>query len=151
MRNGFTLVEVMAAVVIATIAGISLLQMSSQSTFLFTKVKESSYMSETLSIAGAHSSKRFDKSEPALYDLLSSSYDITNDRLRKLLKESRYSYNEKVVDTITFGGMFVDDEIDLSGSDTGSSQSAPIIQFELIDVSLGSDARSGSVLVARVF
>ncbi len=149
-RSGFTLIEVMAAVMIATVAGMALLKISSQSTFLFTKIKETSSMSETLSIAGAHASKRFDKLSPSLYDLLDNTYTITNDEFRRYLKNQQYRYQEKVVDTIVFGGMFGGSEDDLYNESVADG-SVPIIQFELIEVSLSNKDQQGAVVMARVF
>ena len=154
MRSGFTLVEVIAAAAIAAIAGIALLQMNSQSMFLFSRLVETSEVSETLSLVGNNADKRFNHTTKSLYDMLGDRYPIENDALRKYLQEKKYDYSEKVVETITFGAddmgepgdgaeeTFTDEEVQ-------DAAAAPIIQFELVQVAIRDDRTHGAVLLAR--
>ena len=51
-------------------AGIALLQMNSQSTFLFSRLKTTSTISEVLSLVGHHADIRFNHSTKSLDDIL---------------------------------------------------------------------------------
>ncbi len=149
MRKGFTLVEVVAAAAIAAIAGIALLQMNSQSMFLFSRLKRTSAVSEALSIVGNHADKRFNHTTKSLYDLLGDTYRIDNDDLRKYLQNTKYDYVETVVETISFG---MDDnmtEEPLDETQMQDAAAAPIIQFELVQTGIRNDKTHGAVLTAR--
>ena len=150
MRFGFTLIEVLVASVIASVAGLALLKTNSSNTLLFTKLREYSHASEEISLVGAHADKRFNHTTKSIYDILDKSYDISNDDLRKYLKSTKYTYNETLVETISFGENEIKDDADkqdemLDDVDAG----APLIQFELIRVSIKSDSLHGSILKVR--
>lgn len=150
MRRAFTLVEVVAAAAIASIAGIALLQMNSQGMFLFSRLKERSAVSETLSIVGNHADKRFDHKDKTLYDLLDNTFKIENDELRKVLEKDKYAYSERVVDLITFDETSTDDSMeDLTLEDMENASEAPAIQFELIQVTIRNGDEHGAVILAR--
>lgn len=150
MRRAFTLVEVVAAAAIASIAGIALLQMNSQGMFLFSRLKERSAVSETLSIVGNHADKRFDHKDKTLYDLLDNTFKIENDELRKVLEKDKYAYSERVVDLITFDETSTDDSTeDLTLEDMENASEAPAIQFELIQVTIRNGDEHGAVILAR--
>ncbi len=154
MRTGFTLVEVVAAAAIAAIAGIALLKMNSQSMFLFSRLVETSEVSEILSVVGNHADKRFNHTTKTLYDIMDGRYDIQNDELRKHLQNSKYDYSEQVVDTISFGaeaaeGSGEETEESFTDKEIQDAASAPIIQFELVQVSIKSEKLHGAVLVTR--
>lgn len=154
MRTGFTLVEVVAAAAIAAIAGIALLKMNSQSMFLFSRLVETSTVSETLSLVGNHADKRFNHTTKSLDDILANTYNIDNDELRKYLQNQKYDYNENVVDTISFGSDAAEGSADgmedsFTDKEMQDAASAPIIQFELVQVSIRNDKLHGAVLLAR--
>lgn len=151
MRSAFTLIEVVAAAAIASIAGIALLQMNSQSTFLFSKAKQTAMVAERLSIVGNHADARFAHTTKSLYTILGDTYRIENDDLRKWLDAQRIDYEERLVDTIRF-----DSDDDGSGSDEpmtyeeeADAAAAPVLQFELIQVSMKQDEDHGAVLITR--
>ena len=158
MRRAFTLIEVLVAVVIATIVGAALLRMSSNYLGIFGKMEKKERSSEILSLIAVHADKRFDKSTKSLYDILDNSYDIKNDDLRKRLKDTKVEYKEHLVDTITLGedalGMseesfadtgFSDEEL----ADEGQSGYAPLIQFELIEVVIKNRELKNAILTIR--
>lgn len=150
MRAAFTLVEVIAAAAIASIAGIALLQMNSQSTFLFSRLTETAGAAETLSLVGNHADKRFNHTTKSLYDLLGDTFDIQNDELRKLLQEQKYDYNENVVETVSLGSdMNASVSEEYSEEDRADAANAPVIQFELIQVAIKRKGMHGAVLTAR--
>ncbi len=150
MRPAFTLVEVIAAAAIASIAGIALLKMNSQSMFLFSRLKESASAAETLSLVGNHADKRFSHTTKSLYDLLDDTYDIQNDAFRKWLQEQKYDYNENVVETVSFGSDMNESQTQEYSSETkADAANAPIVQFELIQVAIKREGMHGAVLTAR--
>lgn len=150
MKNAFTLMEVMVAVLIASISGLALLQMNSQAIYLFERMKETSRMTETASLIGLHADKRFHKTDKTLYDLLDGSYEIINDEFRKYLKETKYTYHETLIDTISLGEEELD-EMDPMTDEEAQAQNSASIQFELIQISFKNSLSHGSVLIARPF
>ncbi len=150
MRFGFTLVEVLIATVIASVAGLALLKANSSNTHLFTKLTGYSQASEELSLVGIHADKRFNHTTKSLYDILDKKYDVVNDDLRKYLKSTKYAYNETLVDTISFGEEEAEEKSAASETpDTDGATSAPLIQFELIKVSIKNDSLHGAILKVR--
>ena len=151
MRSAFTLVEVLIAAAIASIAGVALLQMNSSNTLLFTKLKGLSQISEELALIGTHADERFNRSSKSLYDLLDKRYEIDNDDFRKYLKSKKYDYTETLVDTISFEGSDLDEEDDeiITEQDIENAASAPLIQFELIKVMIKDKTTHGAILKVR--
>lgn len=150
MRSAFTLVEVLIAAAIASIAGVALLQMNSSNTLLFTKLKGLSKISEELALVGAHADKRFNKSSKSLYDILDRSYEIDNDDFRKYLKSKKYDYTETLVDTIRFEGSDLAEEDEtMTDQDMENAAGAPLIQFELIKVMIKDKTTHGAILKVR--
>ena len=152
MRKAFTLVEVLVATVIATVAGAGLLQLNSNYTYLFSSIKDKSVISEVVSIVGLHADVKYNKTTKSLYDILDKTYEIENDDLRKYLKDQSYDYNEHLIDTITFGeDELGEDKEEFSMDDTQeTSAMAPIIQFELIDVNIKNKTQRGSIMDIRL-
>jgi prepilin-type N-terminal cleavage/methylation domain-containing protein len=151
MRSAFTLIEVLVATVIATVVGAGLLQLNSNYTYLFSKIKDKSLSSEIVSIIGLHADVKYNKTTKSLYDILDKTYDIKNDDLRKYLKDTSFDYRETLVDTITFGEDGSESEEEFSmGDSQETSAVAPVIQFELIDVSIKNRDLQGSILQIRL-
>jgi type II secretory pathway pseudopilin PulG len=153
MRAAFTLVEVVAAAAIASIAGIALLQMNSQSTFLFSRLSETAASAEMLSLVGNHADKRFNRTSKSLYDLLDQTYQIDNDELRKYLQNERIDYSERVIETVSFNSDTLEANATTGDAVTEkeieNAAAAPLIQFELLQVSIKQKDLHGAVLVAR--
>ena len=156
MRSGFTLIEVLAAVAIASIAGIAMLKMNSSNLFFFDQLRQYSQIQETLSIAGFHGTKSDDRSDKTLYAMLETSYTIDNDDLRHYLKSQTYSYSERVVDTVSFDSDALFSEEDggtqtetVSEVDMEKAASVPLIQFELVAVTLKDKTKHGTILQVR--
>ena len=157
MRSAFTLVEVLAAVAIAAIAGAAMLKMNSSNLFFLERLKQTSQISEDLAVAALHADKRFNRKDKSLYDLLGDAYTIENDDLRRYLEAQNYRYSERVADTISFDtAMMSGGEGEMNGDDTSfdaadvkAAAAVPLIQFELIAITLASDKRHGSILQIR--
>lgn len=152
MRPAFTLIEVLAAGAIASIAGIAMLKMNSANLFFFTKLKNYAQIQDVLSVAGLHGDVAFNHSDTTLYTLLDPYYTIENDELRQYLKSQTYSYSEQVTDTISFdtGILSADTQnAEIKMSDVQKAAAAPLIQFELIKITLRDKAKHGSILQVR--
>jgi len=150
MRSGFTLIEVLVATVIATFAGLALLQVNSSNTLLFSKLQGLSESSEELSLIGAHADQRFNRTTKSLYDILDREYDITNDDFRKYLKEVKYDYKESLIDTIVFGENDMDSETEaLYENDLENNANVPLLQFELLKITIRNDESHGAILKIR--
>lgn len=150
MRPAFTLVEVIAAAAIASVAGIALLQMNSQSTFLFSRLSETASAAEMLSVVGNHADIRYNRTTKSLEDLLGSSYVIENDDLRHYLKNTRIDYSERLVDTVGLDaeeGMASQESV--TQDELANAAAVPTIQFELLQVGFKQKALHGAVLVIR--
>lgn len=157
MRSAFTLIEVLAAVAIATIVGAAMLKMNSSNLFFLGQLKQSSQISEDLAVAALHADKRFNRSDKSLYDLIGDAYIIENDDFRRYLKAQNYRYTERVADTISFDTAMMSggegetdgDEASFETADVEAAAAVPLIQFELIAITLTTDRRHGSILQIR--
>jgi prepilin-type N-terminal cleavage/methylation domain-containing protein len=150
MRNAFTLVEVLVATVIATVAGAGLLQLNSNYTHLFSRITEKSLSSEIVSLIGLHADLKYNKTTKSLFDILDKTYEIDNDDLRKYLKDQSFDYSEHLVETITLGEEDITEEEFSMGDSNEVSALAPVIQFELIDVVIKNKQMQGSILHVRL-
>ncbi len=158
MRVGFTLIEVLVATIIASIAGMALLQMNANNTHLFKQIQYRSGNSEMLSLIALHSDVKYNRTTKTLDDMLGNTYTIANDDLRKYLKETRIDYSEKVIELITFGASeeetpdvsMADQEMAMTQEDQMNA-SAPVIQFELVQIIVKNDKGKNAILTARSF
>lgn len=151
MRSAFTIIEVVIAAFIATIAGVGLLQMNANYAFLFGRMEQKSISSEVLSLVGFHADQKYHKTTKTLEELLDRTYDIQNDDLRKWLGDTKLDYTEHLIETITLGeeelgGDFGNYEMEDSSE---TSALAPVIQFELLEIHVEGERIRGSVLHVR--
>lgn len=152
MRRGFTLVEVLIAVVIVSIAGIALLKMNSANLFFFTKLKNYAQMQEVLAIAGLHGSNMYKRDDKSLYDILEPHYTIDNDDLRKYLDSQTYRYDESVVDTISLDSSTLSgDSAEQNATDDIGGGTTQQVQFQLVKIVLRNKQNHGSILQLRSF
>lgn len=151
MRPAFTIIEVIAAAAIAALAGVALLQMNSQSLFLFEKVRDTALSGELSALAGNHADVRFHHTSKTLYDLFGDSYAIDNDELRKKLQNEKFDYSETLIDTILIdaGGMQAEANATWTDEEMEAAQVAPMLQLELIQVTLKNSDRHGGIIIAR--
>jgi prepilin-type N-terminal cleavage/methylation domain-containing protein len=148
MKHAFTLIEVLVAAMIASIAGMALLQMNSNNTHLFKQIKQRSSTSETMSLIALHSDKKYNKTTKSLYDILGDTYDIKNDDFRKYLKATPIDYSEQLVETIRFDDAQSSEESDVKNE--GTDTSVPVIQFELIQLIAKTKEGQNTILTARM-
>ncbi len=151
MRKGFTLIEIMVSVAISSIVGMALLSMNNNTIHLFTKLQNGSNIAEQLSLIGSHGDVKFNKTDKTLYDILNKTYQIDNDEARRYLENIKYTYNEKIIDTITFGedGEKVEDSEQDSSNREDLEDQAPLIQFELVQISIKNKKKKGYILQVR--
>jgi prepilin-type N-terminal cleavage/methylation domain-containing protein len=147
MRGAFTLIEVLVATVIASIAGMALLQMNSNNMHLFKQIQYRSSNSEPISLIALHGDKKYNKTTKSLYDILDRTYEIKNDDLRKYLKDYRVDYSELLIETIKFDESETEPETQEMTSQEEAS--APIIQFELIQILAKTEQGQNAILTAR--
>jgi prepilin-type N-terminal cleavage/methylation domain-containing protein len=145
MRGAFTLIEVLVATVIASIAGMALLQMNSNNMHLFKQIQYRSSNSEPISLIALHGDKKYNKTTKSLYDILDRTYDIKNDDLRKYLKDYKVDYSELLIETIKFD----ESEPETQEMTSQEEASAPIIQFELIQILAKTEQGQNAILTAR--
>jgi len=151
-RKGFTLIEIMISVAITSIVGMALLTMNNNTLHLFTKIQNSSDITEQLSLIGSHGDVKYNRTDKTLYDILNKTYQIDNDEARQYLENIKYAYNEKIVDTITFGedGSLEDEnEQEESSNREELGEQAPLIQFELVQISIKNKQKKGYILQVR--
>jgi hypothetical protein len=151
MKKAFTLVEVVAAAAIASLAGLALLKMNANYSFLFTKLQQTSTISEKVSLVGHHADLKYHRTTKTLYDILNNTYEIENDDFRKYLKEQKFDYHERRVELITFGEEELGEDEAFGEMDTGEDMSAvaPLVQFELMQISIKNRKEQGMILQVR--
>ena len=97
MTKAFTLIEVLVSVMILSVVGTGLLQISSNSKQNFAFLKEKSEFDRLASIAFIHNDKKYHHKDMTLFDFLRDDYTQINDDLRKYLKEVKVSYSHEEV------------------------------------------------------
>ncbi len=157
MRNAFTLIEILIAVAIASVVGLTVMKSSDNIMMLFSRLQHNATMSERLSIFGAHGDIKYNHTEKELYDLLRDNYTIRNDEFIKQLKAIKYTYNESIVETITLGedGTMqsnLEQNISNRMNDTLSDampEEAPMIQFEIVGIYVKDSENKGFIYQLR--
>ncbi|MDR0664604.1 MAG: type II secretion system GspH family protein [Helicobacteraceae bacterium] len=96
--RGFTLLEVVIATLIASIAAIAVLNIGLQSSKLPDQIKKREALSAPLSIAALHGKKDFHNTERTLESMLGGAYVIDHDGLKSYLRERSVLYAEEIVD-----------------------------------------------------
>ena len=109
-RQGFSLVEVIIAVVLLVTAGAALLHTGVISKRSLELSQVLSSKSDHFSIPLIHHDKGYHRSKKTLYDYLETSYTITDDTLRKYLKNIPVEYRQR---ELNHDGMELDGGITL--------------------------------------
>ncbi|MDR3162246.1 MAG: prepilin-type N-terminal cleavage/methylation domain-containing protein [Helicobacteraceae bacterium] len=95
--RAFTLIEVMIAVIIATLGAVAALNMGIQSARIETLLKERRRLVAPISIAAFHGNVEFSNTQKRLFAMLESSYKIENEALIDYLDNTWVLYNEERV------------------------------------------------------
>lgn len=93
--RAFTLIEVMIAVIIATLGAAAALNMGIQSTRIETLLKERRQLVAPISIAAFHGDLEFSNTQKRLLAMLESSYKIENEALINYLDNTWVFYVEE--------------------------------------------------------
>jgi len=102
-RGGFTLIEVMVSVVIISVVGLALLDISSKNTKIISFLHTKRELPLALSIVGFHGDADLNKLEKSLLDIVDNSYNIQSQRLKAYLDQKKITYKEESVDRVDFG------------------------------------------------
>lgn len=103
MKKGFSLIEVMIAVVILAVVGVALLQMGSKNQKINDYVEKKSSIAHLTSIIGFHHDPKFNKTQKTLYDFIKDDYSIDNMEIKSFLEQQSVRYVEQKVMTVDFG------------------------------------------------
>jgi prepilin-type N-terminal cleavage/methylation domain-containing protein len=101
-HKAFTLVEVLIATAIISVVGVALLSMNSNSTYLFTKSLQKKHQTNTLNISALNTPLETTDQKTSLYDTISDSYSIDDDKIATFFIEIEYEYRLDEFSAITF-------------------------------------------------
>ena len=114
MRKGFTLIEVMVAVMIISVVIMALLQMFANNTHIFSSLKKQTKANQYASLLIANDKYGFQNDDVYIYDLVSD-FDLEND-LRRELKSIKAKIIYQELDTIELGGLNDEQETETSSN-----------------------------------
>lgn len=103
MRNGFSLVEVIIAVLIISVVGFALLQMQSNTIRSLKLLETRMEVNEYSSFLFGTISKDLHGKRRDVYEYIKERYNIDNDDLIKYLKEGEYEYRQDEMYFLHFG------------------------------------------------
>jgi prepilin-type N-terminal cleavage/methylation domain-containing protein len=132
-RQGFTLLEVVIATLIGSIAAIAILNIGLQSSKLSSEIKKRDAISAPLSIAALHGKKDFHNLERTLESMLSGAYAIDHEDLKRYLQEHKALYTEEIVE-----------RYDITAEAEGYEITQPI-SFEIIVKTVSANGAEGRI------
>lgn len=135
-KPAFTLIEVIIAVLIASLACMAVLNLGIGSTKVGERLREKQKIMAPLMIASIHGKKDFSQLDQTLESLLGSSYAIEHDRLKTLLQTTEVFYEEEH-----------DSNYDAISEAVGGDYDLP--QFEIVRRSVSLNGVSGRVYLIR--
>jgi len=94
-KKGFSLVEVIVAVIILSIVGTALLKVSTVNKHL---IELSNNLQEEItlfSIPITHHDKKYNQTQKSLYEYIESTYDINDDDIRQILNKIDVGYKQR--------------------------------------------------------
>ena len=99
MRSGFTLIEVLFAIVLISTMALAMLQSVGNNTKLMGLAKENKRTFHQLSLLSGNADESMHSKEKSLYDLLEKKYDFDDDT-RRYLDSIEYEIEVEELDTI---------------------------------------------------
>ncbi len=129
MLRGFTLIEVMVAVVIISVVIMALIQLFATNTHNFSSLGKKGNVNQYLSFFYSPSEYGFKDKEVRLYDLLQE-FDI-EDNLRRELKSIKLSLMYQELDTIDMGDYSSDTESEPESEEDIENRSNSTMAFEI--------------------
>ena len=151
-RAGFTLIEVMVAVMIISVVILALIQMYANNTHIFSSMKQQSKINQYSSFLISNDNYGF-KDKNIYLDALVEDFNLEDD-LRRQLKEMKVEIVYQEVDTIDmseFDGSQEEEAEDIDESDEEDKESSNAnMVFEVGKTVLKIDNTSGAILRIRL-
>lgn len=114
-KKGFILVEVIVSVLLLSIASIALLKVTSNQKRIYSLSKNKLSFSQYSSIITNRHNISFHEKDINLYESVKREYDIKNDELKTILKNTKIKYTQKYSTMIKLEDLnFLVDEIRVS-------------------------------------
>lgn len=136
MRKAFTLVEVLIAAVLVSIAVIGLLQSSQNNLLLIDFAKKKKATNEIFSLILLNENEEWDKSDKDLYEFVKDKFDIKNDDLKTYLKNQKVLYTQEEANLIDLSEAYADELLELENTNLQQIQELlPKIQVDKVLIS----------------
>ncbi|QOY52847.1 type IV pilus modification PilV family protein [Candidatus Sulfurimonas baltica] len=144
MRKGFTLIEVMVAVLIISVVIAALLQMKGNSSHIFFELEKKIKINQFVSFIIENKDYGFEN-ETTTLDKLISDFDLDDD-LRRRVKQSKVEVVYQVLERIDMSDIGESDNME----DRVENQAETNMVFEIGKTVLKSDTSSAGLLRLRV-
>ena len=128
MGRGFTIVEILISVMIVSVVGLALLQVSSNNTKMLNYIHKKSEITLLPSAIISHADENDHNRKLYMYDLLRKSYPrLDNDDVISILREYEPIYKEEIISTIDLSEEDSENQDDEYGYYDDSSNENPIV------------------------
>ncbi|MDR2034382.1 MAG: prepilin-type N-terminal cleavage/methylation domain-containing protein [Helicobacteraceae bacterium] len=136
MKRAFTLLEVVIATLIASIAAIAALNIGVQSSKIADQLTKRKAILAPLSIAALHGKSDFHNTEKTYESLLSGAYAIDHEGLKRYLQERSVFYTQEL-----YGRWEIALEEEIEG--------AELPRFEIIVKTIGAEGLEGRIYAVQ--
>jgi prepilin-type N-terminal cleavage/methylation domain-containing protein len=149
--RGFTLIEIIVAVLISTLAAMAVLSVGIQSAKVSDRLKKRAAISAPLSIAALHGKLEFSGTERTLESFLMNAYAIDYDPLKEYLNSRQIYYKEEITGRWSLLGESADETL----AEFGGATSHPDLnqirmpRFEIVERSVAAGGIEARVYVLR--
>lgn len=100
-KSGFVLIEIIISVMLLSFAGIALLKVNSNQKKYYSIAQNKLKFAQKISIVSNRHSIDLHNKKLNLYDMVKKEYNLKNDELITILKDSEVNYKQKEKATIT--------------------------------------------------
>ena len=101
-KKGFSLIEVLVAVMILAVVGVALMQINIKNQKISEFIDKKTKLSQISSIIGFHHKTDYKKLQKSIYDFLKNDYEIDNTYIKQKLDSYKIYYDEKISGKIEF-------------------------------------------------
>jgi len=101
-KKGFSLIEVLVAVMILAVVGVALMQINVKNQKISEFIDKKTKLSQISSIVGFHHKTDYKKLQKSVYDFLKNDYEIDNTYIKQKLDSYKIYYDEKISGKIEF-------------------------------------------------
>jgi len=101
-KKGFSLIEVLVAVMILAVVGVALMQINVKNQKISEFIDKKTKLSQISSIIGFHHKTDYKKLQKSIYDFLKNDYEIDNTYIKQKLDSYKIYYDEKISGKIEF-------------------------------------------------